>query len=149
MPSEQGAILLAEDRGSDILLIEEAFKRTKLRNRLLVVKSGRAVLDYLQGNGKYSDRARWPFPALLLLDLMLPELDGFEVLEWMRQRAAFDGVIAVVLTVYNQIQNIDRAYQLGANSFLAKPPDFDGFEEVCLVLVNFWLKHNVPAGRSG
>ena len=58
MPSEQGAILLAEDRGSDILLIEEAFKRTKLRNRLLVVKSGKEVLDYLEGNGKYSDRAR-------------------------------------------------------------------------------------------
>jgi CheY-like chemotaxis protein len=146
MAGEEGAILLAEDRVDDVPLIEEAFQRARIPNRLLVLRSGKDVIDYLDGHGQYGDRARWPIPSLLLLDLEPPQLDAFEVLQWMRKQAAFDRVIAVVLTVGHETQNVDRAYEVGANSFLAKPKNLDTLAEVCLSVVDFWLKHNIPAG---
>ena len=149
MIGPEGVILLAEDRESDSRLMEEAFRKAKIPNRLLVVKSGEEVVEYFQGGGKYSERAKWPVPALLLLDLMMLGLDGFGVLEWIRQRPDYNNVIVVVLTVHNESHNVERAYRLGANSFLAKPENFDGFQEVAGLLVRFWFKHNLAAERKG
>jgi CheY-like chemotaxis protein len=146
MVGEQGAILLVEGWGRDIVLIEEAFKRAEIPNRLVIVRTGKEAVDYLEGNGEYSDRAHWPIPALLLLELRIQRLDGFAVLQWLRERAEFDGVIAVVFTVNYESHNVNRAYELGANSVPAKPADLRGLEEVCVLLVDFWLNHNVPAG---
>ena len=106
MVGEQGAILLVEGWGRDIVLIEEAFKRAEIPNRLVIVRTGKEAVDYLQGNGEYSDRARWPIPALLLLEPRLQRLDGFAVLQWLRERAEFDGVIAVVFTVNYESHNV-------------------------------------------
>ena len=146
MGSGQGAILLADKGGSGNLLIEEAHKKAQITNRLLVVRTGDDVINYLKGNGDYADRARWPMPAVVLLDLTLPGLDGFQVLQRIRKCDEFDSVIIVVLAAENQSGNVDRAYQLGANSFLIKPSDLDQSEELYTLLVKFWLDYNVPAG---
>ena len=148
MIGPEGVILLAEDGEGDIKLIADAFRRAKILNQLLVVKNGQEAVDYIEGRGKYSERTKWPLPALLLLDLMMPGLDGFGVLEWIRRRPEYNNLIVVVLTMYNESRNIERAYRMGANSFLVKPQNFDGFEEIALLLVQFWFKHNLTTERE-
>jgi CheY-like chemotaxis protein len=149
MIGPDGIILLAEDREGDIRLIQEAFRKAKVPNRLVVARDGEEVVDYFNGRGKYSQRAEWPLPALLLLDLAMPGLDGFGVLEWIRQRPEYNSVIIVVLTMLKESRNIDRAYGMGANSFLAKPDNFEGFEQIALLLVQFWFKFNLARERTG
>jgi CheY-like chemotaxis protein len=149
MIGPESVILLAEDKEGDIRLIQEAFRTAKIPNRLLVVRDGEEVVDYFAGSGTYSERAEWPLPALLLLDLAMPGLDGFGVLEWIRQRPEYNNVIVVILTMYKDSRNIERAYRMGANSFLAKPDNFEGFEQLALLLVQFWFKFNVALERTG
>ena len=141
MPNEP-IILLAEDREDDILLIRRAFEKANLGNRLNVVRDGEQAVAYLSGQAEYADRSRHPLPDLLLLDLKMPRMDGFEVLKWIRQQPALNPLRVVVLTSSEQIRDVNLAYQLGANSFLVKPLDFDHFVEVAQML-EYWLRMNL------
>lgn len=133
-------ILLAEDREDDVLLIKRAFQLAGMPNVLMVVSDGGEVLSYLQGEGKFSNRAEYPLPDLLLLDLKMPKLDGFEVIEWVRRQPGFSALRILVLTSSNEIREVNRAYRLGANSFLVKPHDFENFIELSKTIQSFWLK---------
>jgi len=135
----QGVILLAEDREDEVLLLRRAFAQANFLNPLQVVSNGEEAISYLQGEGKYSDREEYPLPALLLLDLKMPRKDGFEVLQWIRQQPEFRALRVVVLTASDHIMDVNRAYQLGANSFLVKPVDFAHFVEVTQALKGYWL----------
>ncbi len=142
--SERSVILLAEDREDDIVLIRNAFSRANIRNPLFVVRDGEEATAYLRGAGKYSRRDEFPLPDLLLLDLKMPGMDGFEVLRWIRQQPGFSQLRVLVLTSSNQMRDVNQAYQLGANSFLVKPNDFDDFTELSRLIQNFWLLKSVP-----
>jgi CheY-like chemotaxis protein len=96
-------------------------------------------MDYLSGEGRYANRAEYPLPALVLLDLKMPGMDGFEVLRWIRQQPGIRGLRVVVLSGSDAMQDVNLAYQLGANSFLIKPVDFDRFVEISQALGGFWL----------
>src|SRR2546421_11190174 len=139
---DNGVILLAEDLENDILLIRRAFERGKLINPLFVVRDGDETICYLKCVGKYSNRAEYPLPDLLLLDLKMPGTDGFEVLRWLRAQPSFRNLLTVVLTASDQIRDVNLAYQLGANSFLVKPLDFDNFVETCRIIKDYWLNLN-------
>ena len=93
----------------------------------------------LKGDGPYSDRAKYPYPDLLLLDLKMPRKDGLEVLQWIRQQSNCT-LRVIVLTSSDQIRHANTAYSSGANSFLVKPLDFQNFKELGLLLTNYWLK---------
>ena len=123
-------ILLAEDREEDVMCIRHAFARANILNPLQVVSNGEEAIAYLQGQGKYSNRVEYPLPGLLLLDLKMPRKNGFEVLEWIRQQPSLNAVRVVVLTASDEIRDVNRAYQLGANSFLMKPIEFPSFVEM-------------------
>ncbi len=114
-------ILLAEDDPNDVLLLQRAFQKAGLEDALKVVSNGEQAIDYLAGRGVYADRVRYPFPYLLLLDLKMPGTDGFEVLDWLRGQPNLRRLLVVVLTSSNLQADIDRAYELGANSYLVKP----------------------------
>src|ERR1041385_8319073 len=118
-------ILLAEDDINDVLLLERAFEKAGLRPSLRVVNDGEAAIEYLSGRGIYADRERFPVPFLLLLDLKMPGTDGFEVLQWLRNDPELKRLLVVVLTSSNLQADVDRAYELGANSYLVKPVGFD------------------------
>jgi CheY-like chemotaxis protein len=137
--SDQPVILLAEDREDDILLIRQAFKRGNIPQPTYVVRDGEEAVAYLAGDGKYANRDEYPLPALLLLDLKMPRLDGFEVLEWIRKQPSLRALRVVVLTSSEDIFDVNRAYELGANSFLVKPLDFELFVETCAVIKKYWL----------
>src|SRR5258705_8683596 len=114
---DQAVILLAEDREDDIALIRKAFARAYVLNPLQVVRDGEEAIAYLSGEGKYSNRAEYPLPDLLLLDLKMPRIDGFEVLKWIREQPGLSALRVVVLTSSEDIRDVNVAYRLGANSF--------------------------------
>jgi CheY-like chemotaxis protein len=107
---EQSLILLAEDREDDIILIRKAFAEAYISNPLQVVRDGEEAIAYLAGNGRYFNRAEYPLPALLLLDLKMPRMDGFEVLKWIRQQPELSSLRIVVLTASDRISDVNIAY---------------------------------------
>ena len=137
--SEQSVILLAEDRADDVLLIRRAFLKGNIINPLFVVRDGEEAQAYLSGEGKYSNREEYPVPDLLLLDLKMPRMDGFEVLKWIRAQPGLKTLRVVVLTSSEEMRDVNEAYQLGANSFLVKPIDFEHFVKVSQALRGYWL----------
>ena len=123
-------ILLVENNQDDILLILRAFQRAGVTRRIQAVTSGMHALAYLQGTHPYDDREKYPVPALVLLDIKMPGMDGFEVLEWIRRQWEFFQLCVVMLTSSDHISDANRAYHLGANSFLVKPLDFQNAAEL-------------------
>ena len=123
-------ILLVENNQDDILLILRAFQRAGLNRRIQAVTSGMDALAYLRGAPPYGDRPENPLPALVLLDMKMPAMDGFEVLKWIRQQWEFFDLCVVMLTNSDHISDANQAYHLGANSFLVKPLDFENTREL-------------------
>jgi CheY-like chemotaxis protein len=150
MPDES-VILLVEDREDDILLIQKAFQQGGIINPFFVVRDGEEAIAYLSGEGKFSNRAEYPLPDLILLDLKMPRIDGFEVLHWIRRQPGFSSIRIVVLTSSDAIPDVNRAYALGANSFMVKPLDFQNVVEMSRILKTYWLQMNKApeAFRSG
>jgi len=138
--ADQAVILLAEDREDDILLIRKAFKKAFINNPLFVVRDGEEAIAYLKGEGKYFNRDEFPLPDLLLLDIKMPGVDGFGVLKWIRQQPSLSSLRVVVLTSSEDIQDVNIAYRLGANSFMVKPLDFENFLEMSRFLTSYWLQ---------
>jgi len=135
-------ILLAEDDPNDTLLIKRAFKNAGLGDILKTVGDGDQALDYLRGNNEYADRSRFPLPFLLLLDLKMPGTDGFEVLQWLRSQQDFKRLLVVVLTSSNLQADVDRAYDLGANSYLVKPVEFKEMVNMIQRFEAYWTEIN-------
>lgn len=139
MNVECDVILLAEDNEDHVMLIRRAFRASGLVNPMYVVNDGQEAISYLKGEGKYANRAEYPLPCLLLLDLKMPNKNGFEVLEWIRSQPAFKALRVVVLTTSGETGDINRAYRLGANSFLTKPMDFRDFVQLTSAIQGYWL----------
>ena len=150
MNNGEGSILLVEDDPNDVFLIQRAFQKMQLRNRVSVVSDGEEAIDYLSGDGDFSARTRHPLPTLLLLDLKMPRKSGFDVLSWVRQRPGLKRLVVVVLTSSNQSSDVNRAYDLGANSYLVKPAGFDNLLNLVESLEKFWFKlSEKPEVRDG
>jgi CheY-like chemotaxis protein len=135
-------ILLAEDDPNDVLLIQRAFQKAGLGNVLKVVPDGAEAIDYLSGRGNYTDRDKFPLPFLLLLDLKMPGTDGFEVLQWLRGDPDIKRLLVVVLTSSELQEDVDRAYELGANSYLVKPVEFDSMVTLIKRFEAYWTEIN-------
>jgi CheY-like chemotaxis protein len=135
-------ILLVEDNQSDVFLVERAFQKAKVPHLLQVVEDGEQAVAYLSGAGPYSDRSRFPLPVFVLLDLKLPRQSGFEVLEWLRRQPAIRRLPVVVLTSSNHIEDIDRAYDSGANSYLVKVADPIAVAELARAIEQYWVNLN-------
>jgi CheY-like chemotaxis protein len=123
-------ILLVDDNRDDLMLIGRAFERAGLRDHIRSLPTGMEAIAYLRGDYPYTDRAIYPVPELVLLDIKMPGTDGFEVLRWIRQQPEFSGLCVVMLTSSDDIRDVNRAYQLGANSFLVKPLEFGNAAEL-------------------
>jgi CheY-like chemotaxis protein len=118
-------ILLAEDNPDDVFFLQEAFRKAGLKHQLSVVDNGVDAIAYLQGEHAYGDRRQHPFPDVLLLDLNMPRMNGFEVLEWLRQDRQCSELVVHVLTASARDVDVLRVYELRANSYLVKPTRMD------------------------
>lgn len=145
--SDGNTILLVEDNLDDLELIRYAFAKAGIANPLMSVTDGDEAVCFLSGNGAYTDRAQHPLPSLVLLDLKLPKRSGFEVLRFLRGQGATRHTPVVVLTSSNQREDVDRAYEIGANAYVVKPARLDGLLEVAKALDAYWIKLNVAPGE--
>ncbi len=133
------SILLVEDDPNDVFFIKRAFEKAKIVNPIYVVEDGEEAILYLEGYGKYTDREKFPVPFLILLDLKLPKKSGFEVLEWIKTKDKLKRIPVVVLTSSSESPDINRAYDLGANSYLVKPVSLENLIEMVKVLELYWI----------
>ena len=135
-------IMLVDDSHDDALLIRRSLKMAGLKDRVFHIHDSRDAVDYLSGKGKYADRSKCPLPDILLLDLKMPEVDGFELLKWARKQPHLSRLIIVVITRTDDPRLIQMCYQLGANSFLSK----DGNAEEMRNFVQFFEHYGRVAG---
>ncbi|MBE7469748.1 MAG: response regulator [Anaerolineales bacterium] len=136
-------ILLVEDNRMDVELTLDAFQEVRLMNPVHVAPNGQEALDYLFGRGKYADRETYPLPRLILLDLKLPGLDGFEVLRQIKSTPVLRRLPVIILTSSKEEGDRILSYDSGANSYLVKPVSFEGFLNVVRHIKGYWLLLNV------
>jgi CheY-like chemotaxis protein len=136
-------ILLVEDNRMDVELTLDAFHEAKLLNTIHVASNGQEALDYLFGRGQYADRHAFPLPNLILLDLKLPGIDGFEVLRQLKSTPILKRLPVIILTSSKEEGDRALSYDYGANSYLVKPVSFDGFIGVVRQIEGYWLSLNV------
>jgi len=141
----QPTLLHIEDDPNDVLLFQHACQKAGLRCSLQVVADGDEGVAYLSGTGKFSDRAQFPLPQLVLLDLKMPRFNGIEAMTWIRSHEKLKRLPVVILSSSNHGVDIQRAYDAGANSYLIKPVDFNALVEIAGALGDYWLNLNVGA----
>jgi CheY-like chemotaxis protein len=136
-------ILLVDDNRMDVELALDAFHEAHLSNRVEVAGSGQQALDYLFGAHGYADRIRHPLPDLILLDLKMPGIDGFEVLRQVKAAPLVKRIPVVILTSSHEEGDRAMSYDIGANSYLVKPVSFEGFLAVVGKIEDYWLTLNI------
>ncbi|HCO44074.1 MAG TPA: two-component system response regulator [Gammaproteobacteria bacterium] len=142
MAMPEPIILLVEDNADDEALTLHAFQQQRIGNKVVVVRDGVEALDYLFGRGQYAERDLADAPAVVLMDLKLPRLDGLEVLRQLRADARTRSLPVVVLTSSDEQRDLVESYRLGCNSYVRKPVDFDDFVHAAQQLGLYWLLLN-------
>jgi len=137
-------VLLAEDDPNDVVLLQYAFKQAQVQTPLVAVEDGQEVVDYLLGLGTYSDRSRYPIPRLLVLDLKMPRKSGIDVLEWLKSHEMLRCLPTIMLSSSAHPDDVEKAYQLGVNAFVVKPPGVSERSSLAKMIKDFWLTMNEP-----
>ena len=137
-------ILLVEDNPNDVELTLHVFKKNNITNRIHVAHDGKEALEYIFCSGRYADRNIEDSPKVILLDLKLPLVDGKEVLRKIREDPRTKNIPVVVLTSSQEDRDIVDSYNLGVNSYIVKPVDFDQFNDAVKNIGHYWLLYNHP-----
>jgi CheY-like chemotaxis protein len=145
MTSNNPVLLHVEDDPNDVLLLQRAFKKANVPISIQSVNDGDKAVAYLSGAETFGDREKFPLPALVLLDLKMPRKSGLEVLAWIRGQEKLRRVLVVIFTSSKHDEDINRAYDLGANSYLVKPVGFDMLVDLAKLLHQYWLTTNERA----
>jgi CheY-like chemotaxis protein len=135
-------ILLIEDEAADAQLLLRGFEKVGVLNPVIHLSNGDEALRYLAGKGEYKDRAKFPSPALILLDLKLPGMTGIQLLQWMRVQGELSRIPLVVLTADDGKETINAAYDLGANSYLVKPGKPGDIAKMVKAIQDYWITLN-------
>ncbi len=141
-------LLLVDDNPMDVILTLDAFNEAKLKNHINVARNGQEALDYLFGRDKFADREIFPVPSLILLDLKMPGIDGFEVLRQIKNAELLKRIPVIILTSSKDEGDRALSYDIGANSYLLKPVSFDGFIDVVKKIDDYWFSLNINAPEN-
>lgn len=144
MQNREMEILLVEDNMDDAELAILALRKRNIANSIVHLENGAEALDFLFGKGRYAERNLSNKPKVILLDLKMPKVDGLEVLKEIKANEQTKSIPVVILTSSRQNPDIERAYLLGANSYMVKPVEFDNFTKVVAEIGMYWLLYNNP-----
>jgi CheY-like chemotaxis protein len=144
MSSPLPPVLCAEDEESDAFFLRNAFAKEKIENPVVIVRDGREAVDYLGGTPPYDDRQLNPLPALVILDLKMPRLSGFDVLEWLKTRTDLAHIPVVILSSSMAEADMRKARQLGAKEFIVKPINVTEYSGIVRSLHALWLEKHTP-----
>ena len=137
-------ILLVEDDENDAMLLRMAFERNDIANPVQWARDGLEAVAYLNGEGMYADREKYPFPEVLLVDLKMPRMTGLELLAWINEHPEFRIIPTIVMTSSRQELDIEKAYHLGANTYLTKPIAFDDLAKMVKLTHEYWAMSAKP-----
>jgi CheY-like chemotaxis protein len=142
-------LLVAEDSQADVFLLERALRQTGVAINARFVSDGQEAVDYLEGLGEFSDRQTYPMPAVIMLDLKMPRFNGFDVLSWLKAQPEHRRTPVIIFSSSDDRRDIDRAYELGANCYVAKPGPTGDLPELLRILDAFWRRYvKLPEGRN-
>jgi CheY-like chemotaxis protein len=147
--TRSNTILVVDDEDNDAILIKRALSKAQIRTGLQRVRDGEEALRYLKREGEFNDAEGHPFPSVVILDLKMPRRNGFEVLTWIRQNERTRLLPVVVFTSSREKEDINRAYELGANAYMVKPNSFDDLVEVVKSIYTYWLQLCTPPEMLG
>lgn len=131
-------ILLVEDNEADVKITLRAFERAKLKHEVYVANDGQEALDFIRNKGKYQDKDKYPSPDLILLDIKMPKVDGFEVLKEIKADLNYSHIPIIMLTSSKNEEDIMRSYRSGAASFIPKPVKYEDFLNVVDIINSYW-----------
>lgn len=131
-------ILLVEDDRDDVFIFQRTLKAAGIANPVIVVTTGQDAVDYLSHQGEYTDSEKYPLPFVIFLDLKLPYLDGFDVLSWIRAQPHLRSIIVVVLSGSDETRDHQKAYALGARTYLVKPPQVKDIKMFIESMASYW-----------
>jgi CheY-like chemotaxis protein len=138
MANGRPTLLIVEDSEDDIFFIKRIFQQIAARCDLQFARDGIEAVDYLAGKGQFSDRGAYPLPTVILMDLKMPRMNGFEVLEWMQKQPDIKLIPTVVVTSSTLQEDVTRAYRLGANAVMNKPVDKDSLTQMLKTFHVYW-----------
>jgi len=144
MKNYHTTILIVDDDHNDLVLIEQAFRDIGVNDPIHLITGGREAIAYMTGEGKFSDRSRYAYPTFITTDLKMPGADGFAVLEFLQKNPAWIVIPTVVLTGSRDLDDIKKAYMLGASSYHVKPSTPDGLHRLLKILHDYWMTCEVP-----
>jgi CheY-like chemotaxis protein len=142
--SKKLVILAAEDDPNDLELLRHVVGENGVEVNFQSADDGEQLIDYLRGEGKFSDRDRHPVPDIVVLDLKMPRMNGFEVLQWLRQEPGLARIPAVVLSGSGLESDIEEAYRLGANTYFTKPGQLAELRKIIGSLIDYWRRSQRP-----
>ena len=142
-------VLHVEDDQNDVLLLQRALKKTNSQVTVHAVTDGDKAVNYLSGDEEFQDREKYPLPELILLDLKMPRKSGLEVLGWIRSQPRLKRAVVVIFTSSRHAEDINQAYELGANSYLVKPVGFEALQEMMKSISHYWGQLNQMPGVAG
>ena len=145
---QQVEVLLVEDNMHDAEMTIRSLKKVNLANNLVHVKDGEEALDFIFARGKFADRSSTDHPKVILLDIKMPKVDGIEVLKQLKSNESSKTIPVVIMTSSREEQDVISSYQLGVNSYVVKPVDFEGFARAVSQLGLYWLLTNQPPTTS-
>jgi len=144
MKKYHSTVLIVDDNPADLVLITRAFQACEVKESLHLVNGGAEAIAYMAGEGKYSDRSLYPYPTFVMTDLKMPGTDGLAVLEHLQSNPAWAVIPTVVLSSSRDLDDIKKAYMLGASSYHVKPSSFDDLRRLVKVLHDYWMMCEVP-----
>jgi len=145
MSPSSPVVLIADDDSNDVFFLRRAFEKAGLAHPVLDVPDGERAINYLSGTEHYADRSQFPLPSLLFLDLKMPKVSGFEVLEWLSTQNSLQSLKVVVLRTSGLPSDIQKAKNLGAHDYRVKPADIDDMISMVKEVAQRWLDSDAPS----
>lgn len=151
-------LMVVDDSDSDIFCLKRGFQKAGIEVRIHELSDGQSAIDYLSGSAPFADWAQCPLPNLMILDIRMPGLDGFDVLQWVRAQSGIGAMPIIMLSSSAEAEDVDKAHQWGANSYLVKPHSLSEFTRLAEGIERYWFQLSVfptcrrlakPRGQGG